>query len=179
MEASRGRGSVGSVIAVWEPAPGDTAWWVPDGEVESQIADTFDYFDVVGMYADPSHWRDQVMRWQNSYGSRVRVSASGPHPFMWPTTTGTRTSQMLEEFESAVRGRRLCHGGNPTLTRHVLNARRRPKAHGMSIAKEHPRSPRKIDAAMAAALAYEARRDAIGKGLDKPREAMFVPRRIR
>jgi hypothetical protein len=32
---------------------------------------------------------------------------------------------------------------------------------------------------MAAALAYEARRDAVGKGLDKPRETMFVPYRIR
>jgi hypothetical protein len=166
------------VIAIWEPAPGHTQWWVPDGEVDAQIAEMFEYFDVVGLYADPAMWRDQVARWESTYGSRLRVAASGPHPMMFPTTAGRRTSTMLEEFESAVRARRLCHGGGPTLTRRVLNARRRPKPHGMTIATEHPRSDRKIDAAMAACLAYEARRDAIAKGVGR-KVPMFVPYRIR
>jgi hypothetical protein len=41
------------VIAIWEPAPGHTDWWVPDDEVDAQIAETFDYFDVVGLYTRP------------------------------------------------------------------------------------------------------------------------------
>jgi hypothetical protein len=166
------------VIAIWEPAPGHTNWWVPDDEVDAQIAETVGYFDVVGLYADPAHWRDQIARLEATFASRLKVAASGPHPMMFPTTAGRRTSTMLEEFESAVRARRLCHGGGPSVSRHILNARRRPKPHGMTIAKEHPRSDRKIDAAMAACLAYEARRDAIAKGVGR-KEPMFVPYRIR
>jgi phage terminase large subunit-like protein len=59
----------------------------------------------------------------------------------------------------------MSHDGSTTLTRHVLNARRRVSRSGVSIAKEHPGSPRKIDAAMAAVLAYEARADAVATGV--------------
>jgi hypothetical protein len=167
-------------IAVWEPTPDDRSWWVPEREVEEVVEATFDRYDVVGFYCDPSHWRDQVTRWEQRYGSKLRVSASGPHPAMWPTSSGARMATALEEFESAVRGRRLHHNNDPTLSRHILNARRRPRPTGMQIAKEHPRSDRKIDGAIAAVLAWEARRDALSAGLDQPpATAMFVPFRIR
>jgi hypothetical protein len=51
------------------------------------------------------------------------------------------------------------------LTRHALNARRRISRSGVTIAKEHPGSPRKIDAVMAAVLAYECRQDAVALGV--------------
>jgi hypothetical protein len=86
---------------------------------------------------------------------------------MFPTSAGRRTSTMLEEFESAVRARRLSHGGGPTSSRHILNARRRPKPHGMTIAKEHPRSDGRSTRRWPAVPAYEARRDAISRGLDR------------
>jgi hypothetical protein len=37
----------------------------------------------------------------------------------------------------------------------------------MGIGKEHPKSPKKIDAAMAAVLAYECRADAVAAGITK------------
>jgi hypothetical protein len=52
--------------------------------------------------------------------------------------------------------------------RHVLNAKRRPMGRNhMGIGKEHPKSPKKIDAAMSAVLAYECRADAVAAGITK------------
>jgi hypothetical protein len=42
---------------------------------------------------------------------------------------------------------------------------------GITISKEYPGSPRQIDAAMAAVLAYEARADAVALGLNRERRA--------
>ena len=52
-------------------------------------------------------------------------------------------------------------------THNVLNARRNGRI-GVTISKEHPHSPRKIDGAMAAVLAYECRGDAVALGLARP-----------
>jgi phage terminase large subunit-like protein len=41
------------------------------------------------------------------------------------------------------------------LTRHVLNAQVRPTSYGDAITKDHPDSPRKIDAAAAGVVAYD------------------------
>ena len=66
-----------------------------------------------------------------------------------------------------------------TLTRHVLNARRREGRMGITISKEYPRSPKKIDAAMAAVLAYEARADAVASGVRTATANTYMPRRLR
>jgi hypothetical protein len=48
------------------------------------------------------------------------------------------------------------------------------------VSKDNPESPRKIDAAVAAILAYECRADAMSAGIGQESpEEMFVPRRIR
>ena len=60
--------------------------------------------------------------------------------------------------------------GSAPLIRHLINARRRITPQGVQIAKEHPMSPRKIDAAVAAILAYGARSDAIVAGFGRPRK---------
>jgi phage terminase large subunit-like protein len=75
------------------------------------------------------------------------------------------TVRALEQFYNAVIDGDLTHSGEDALTRHVLNAHRRPSRSGLQIAKEHPDSARKIDAAVAAVLAYEARLAAMAKGI--------------
>jgi phage terminase large subunit-like protein len=60
----------------------------------------------------------------------------------------------------------LAHGSS-VLTRHVLNAQHRESRSGIQIMKEHPESSRKIDAAVAAVLAWQCRVDAVAKGLGK------------
>ena len=74
---------------------------------------------------------------------------------------GVQASRALEAFHDAVVDREMTHDGGSVLTRHVLNARRRPGRSGMQVGKEHPESPRKIDAAVAAVLAWQARLDAL------------------
>lgn len=49
------------------------------------------------------------------------------------------------------------HDGNPLLTGHVVNARRRPSRWGLSFGKVHREHPAKVDALAAAILASMAR----------------------
>jgi hypothetical protein len=67
------------------------------------------------------------------------------------------------------------------LSEHIANARRRKETVRDSegrpmwtIQKDRPGSPAKIDAAMAALLAWEARSDAIASGATKPRRRRVV-----
>jgi phage terminase large subunit-like protein len=63
-----------------------------------------------------------------------------------------------------------------TLLRHIINARVWERPAGNVIGKESKKSPKKIDACMAATLAYEARAAYLHHG-DKPKST-FVPRRV-
>jgi phage terminase large subunit-like protein len=90
--------------------------------------------------------------------------------------TGGRSglvARALEQFHSAVVDGELSHDGPVTLTRHVLNAVRHP-VHPEQIAK--PDERRKIDAAVAAVLAWQARLAAVAAGAVR---STGVPRRIR
>ena len=62
------------------------------------------------------------------------------------------------------------HDGSSVLGRHVVNARRRPNRHGISIGKEAPKSPRKIDGAVAMIIARQARRLVLGSKQWKERQ---------
>jgi len=57
-------------------------------------------------------------------------------------------------FYDAVTDNRLTHSGNPALARHVGNASVKIDSMGPRLKKEHRASPRKIDAAVAAVIAF-------------------------
>lgn len=168
-------------IGVWEQpsGPAGDGWQVPVTEVDAAVAATFGRYNVVGFYADPAKWETYVATWEARYHARLKVKASRDHPIEWWMTGGRAglIVRALEQFHSAVVDREATHDGSYALTRHVLNARRRPTRSGLQIAKEHPDSPRKIDAAVAAVLAWQARLDALAAGVGK--QTTFVPRRIR
>lgn len=169
-------------LAVWEQPPGPAGehWQVPVGEVDAAVEHAFATFDVVGFYADPSKWESYIAKWEAAHGKRLKAKASRDHPIEFWMAGGhvLRTVRALESFHSAVLDDGLTHDGSYALTRHVLNARRRTSRSGMQISKEHPDSERKIDAAVAAVLAFQARNDAIAAGavVEQP---MSIPRRIR
>lgn len=169
-------------LGVWEqPAgPAGDGWRVPVTEVDAAVDYAFSRYNVVGFYADPAKWETYVAAWAAKYGSRLKVKASRDHPIEWWMTGGRShlIVKALELFHGALLDGELSHDGSYALTRHVLNARRRPTRSGITIAKEHPDSARKIDAAIAATLANLARVDAIAKGVNTP-STSFVPRRIR
>jgi phage terminase large subunit-like protein len=58
----------------------------------------------------------------------------------------------------------LTHDGDSTFSTHVLNAHKRSRGDLYAITKDRKHSPHKIDAAVAATLAYAARTQAIEEG---------------
>ena len=169
-------------VGVWEQPSGVAGkdWRVPVVEVEATVREAFEGYNVVGMYCDPAKWETYIAAWEATYGSRLLVKASRSNPMEWWMTggRGTLIVRALEQFRSAVVDKDLGHDGSAALTRHVINARRRVSRSGIQISKEHPDSARKIDAAVAAVLAWQARLDAIAAGaLDV--EESWVPVRVR
>lgn len=147
-------------IQVWEKPEGDLGrdWEVPFLEVDEVTRLTLDTYDVRWMYADPAYWQDIVGRWALDYPDVV---------FEFWTHRRSAMVQAIERFETAVNTRGLLISSadrDEVLVRHLLNAHEQEVPGGKLIRKETPKSDRKIDAAMAAVLAYQARGDAIEAG---------------
>jgi hypothetical protein len=166
-------------IRVWEQPANEPDWQVPATEVEAEVRSVFATYKVVGFYADPAKWETYIADWEAAFGARLKVKATQAHPIQWWMTGGRvqMTVRALEKFESAVVDGELTHDGASELTRHVLNARRRLSRSGVQIGKENPDSPKKIDAAVAAVLAWQARLDAVAAGLGR-KPTPVIPRRL-
>jgi len=145
-------------------------------EVEAAVRDTFARYDVVGFYADPSGWEGQIAKWEAEYHKRLKVKAHAQAPIKWWMNQTIKVGRAVESFATAVRGGEMTHDGAYTLTRHVLNARRRVDRNNVRIDKEHKESSRKIDAAHAALLAWQARLDAVAANVSKPRRSRKLTR---
>lgn len=161
------------LVGCWEPGHDGM---VDREAVDAAVGQAFQRWQVVGFYADPALWQDYIDSWTRKHGRKLRLKVTKDRPIEWWTNRATAIVAALERFHTAVVGRGLTHSGDSVLAAHVLNARRRVGRVGVTIAKEHPKSARKIDAAMAAVLAYEARCDALAQGVIPA--ARPAPRRI-
>lgn len=159
------------LLGCWEKpdGPAGDGWQVDRQAVDAAVFAAFERLNVVGFYADPAYWADTIDRWMAEFGPRLRVRASQQRPLEWWTNRPKAMVDALDRFHEAVLTGQLTHDGGTVLTRHVLNARRRVGRSGITISKEFPGSPRKIDAAMAAVLAYECRGDAVTAGYARPK----------
>jgi len=168
-------------VDVWEQPSGPAGrdWVVPVTLVDAAVHEAFRRWTVVGFFADPAKWETHIAGWEAKFARQLKVKATREHPIQWWMTGGRATLivRALEQFHDAVVDGELTHDGGFALTRHVLHARRRPGRSGIQIAKEHPDSPRKIDAAVAAVLAWQARLAAIAAGVGQARRS-GVARRI-
>ena len=160
------------IIGAWEQPhgfvdPTGEGWEVPVGEVDAAMRKAFQDFRVVGCYCDPALWQGTVADWTAKYGHKMiaKATASNPMEFWMIGGNNKRTVDALEKFEDAVLNLELRHFDEPILTSHVLNARLKESNVGYQIGKETPYSPHKIDAAVAAVLAWRARLDAVAKGV--------------
>jgi hypothetical protein len=115
------------------------------------------------LYADDQYIGPLIERWQNRFGQRRCVvwHTNRPRPIAWA----------VRAYEEAVAAGDVSHDGDETFVAHVRNARRRKltvlddKERQMhTLSKDTILSPRKIDAAMAAVLSWEARSDCIAMG---------------
>jgi hypothetical protein len=157
-------------------------WRVPTEQVDAKVRETIARYNVVGFYADPAKWESYVAKWEAEFGARLQVKATRTNPIVWWMTGGRAHAsvQAIGQFHGAVVDREMTHDGGSTLARHVLNARRRVSRTGTQIAKDHPESPRKIDAAIAAVLAWQCRLDALAAGISGSKKSLpYMPHRIR
>lgn len=157
-------------VRVWEAGDVKEDWpdWTPPiPEIEAELGEAFARYNVVAFYADPGRdWRSHVNAWEARYGSRAKVRVTRTHPFEW-WMTGGRARQVetaVEALEGAVVNGDMTHCGSAALTRHVLAARRYLSHGRLALRKPSEASVHKIDAAVAAVLAWQARLDAVAAG---------------
>ena len=126
------------------------------------MREAFERFDVARMYCDPREWRSEIDEWRGTYGDRVVLE--------FDTNRPKQMSEALERFHPAAVTDQLSHDPScelgAVLTTHVLNARKTYSVRGgyLQIRKPVVNGKEKIDAAVSAVLATEARGDAMAHG---------------
>jgi phage terminase large subunit-like protein len=152
------------LLGVWE-APDDLPQWeVPASEVDALLGSVMERFKVLRGYFDPPLWRSEIDGWAREFGDK---------PVERFETSRSRMYGAIERFRTDVATGRLTHSGDVTLTRHVLNCQtREARGGGYLLQKERSSSKHKIDAAVAAVLAYEARAAVLAAGGGRSRVPM-------
>lgn len=155
------------VVDIWE-AGGSTEWatWQPPyGEIEATVAAMFDRYKVAAFYGDPAAgWAGIFAHWDY----KVERPASAASPYSFSPTRTIQYSEAAEGLTQALRaGYGISHDNNAKFTEHMLNGRARFDSLGrLSVGKDGGHSPRKVDAAVAAVMAWRARMDVLAKGED-------------
>ncbi len=180
------------LLACYEPPDGPEGddWEVDREAVDADVRAAMKTYTVVGFYADPPHWKDYLDAWHKLYAAKMTVRSTEKRPLEFWTNRPTIMVSAVLRFWEAVKEERLSftpaadRTGDEqqralTLRRHVLNARRRLSKVGINIHKEHPHSKKRIDAAMAAVLAYEAAQAAVAAGAGERKKPRYRPKRLR
>lgn len=167
-------------LGMWQKPPSartdkDRAWLAPRQKVDAAVTAAFEAYTVVGFYGDPSHvledetmdryWDGLFDDWHRRYKGRLRVWArqgkDNGHAVMFDMAQMDNQKRFVEALGitgADIEGKSLSHDGDARLRNHVLNARRQPTRAGLSIAKEHRESRKKIDLAVCAVGARMVRR---------------------
>lgn len=135
------------VIGCWEDDYSDD-WMVPRDEVEAAIEDAFDLYDVRAFQCDTAYWLAEFQRWQEQYGRRIVLDF---------TMSNARAVPAVQELYAAVKDQGISHSNDPRLNRHMANAVVYETPRGITIKKQSKDSKHKIDLAMAACMANDAR----------------------
>jgi phage terminase large subunit-like protein len=141
------------LVKAWEKSEDDDDDWRVDiAEVEQTIIDFCQvHRNVREIACDPFRWQRSMQILENM----------GLPIVEYPSTSPRRMVPACAKFYDAVVEKRIIHDGDPLLARHLDNAVTKIDALGPRIVKEKRDSPRKIDAAVAAVLAFD--RASVGK----------------
>nr|PZN15977.1 MAG: terminase [Mycolicibacterium hassiacum] len=152
-------------VGVWEPDPShDTDDVVPVHEVDAAVERAFDRWKVLAFFADVKEWESFTkVTWPDRYADQLLIKAvpggKTPEPIAWDMRSHVYDFTMaVEHVEAEIKDRAFTHDGDSRTARHIANARRRPNRWGVSIGKESPDSPRKVDAAVCVVGARMVRR---------------------
>ena len=147
------------VIRVWNPE--DHGGQVPREQIDATVRWAFAHYKVVGFRADVKEFESYIAAWTTDFGRKMKVKASPGKPIEFDMRGQTKRFAFdCEKFLDAVDEMAICHGGDRILAVHILNAHRHPtKYDAISIRKASKDSSRKIDAAVAAVLAFGIRQE--------------------
>lgn len=152
-------------VMTWEIPPDVPLdeWEILESDVDPYIADLFNQYRVERFYGDPFYWESALSRWARDHGTKKVIA--------WHTNRPRQMAETVRAFDTALRSSEFTYDGSETVTTHVGNAFRRDLTirddNGKPmwiIQKERHNSPKKIDACMAAILAWTARTDAVKAG---------------
>jgi phage terminase large subunit-like protein len=134
------------MIQTWEKQPEDTDdWRVNTQDVEDAIIQFCSRHTVKEIACDP-------YRWQRSMDAMLEM---GLPVIEFPSTSPSRMVSACQKFYTSVTEQTMIHDGDALLERHLSNAVIKTDRLGPRIVKEHRGSPRKIDAAVAAVIAFD------------------------
>jgi phage terminase large subunit-like protein len=134
------------LVNLWEKQPGDRDDWRVDiGGVEARILETCGRLNVVEVACDP-------YRWQRSMEA---LAEAGVPITEYPSSSPARMVPATAKFFDAVVSGEVSHDHSPALARHLANCVIKTDQKGPRVVKEHRGSPRKIDAAVAALIAFD------------------------
>ncbi|HUH52599.1 MAG TPA: terminase, partial [Microbacteriaceae bacterium] len=163
-------------LGLWQAPPQKRRgeWVAPRAEVSQRVRALFKEYKILGFWGDPSHtkedgtldlfWQPVIDEWHRNFGSKLTLWASTKHSIAWDMSNTSSAGKgrlfvpAAEAFVEAVENGEIQHDGNVELARHVKNARRFPTKFGVSLSKDGPESPRKIDLAVCAVGASLMRR---------------------
>lgn len=132
------------VVGAWEKPAGNDGWRVPIADVEAAVIEACRAYRVVEVTADP-------YRWQRS----LEVLAAEGLPITEFPQNTQRLAPATSRFHDAVMDGRLTHDGDWRLSRHIGHCVLKTDARGSRIAKEAKTSPKVIDLAVAALMAFD------------------------
>lgn len=185
-----------STLGVWQrppnwpspETPGYVPWSVPRDDVDGVVVNAFGRFKVLAFFADPGsgqdedgemYWDTYLDRWGQTFGKKLLLRAVSAGPKAHAVRWDMRDRRHQEEFTEAVKRtredilqRQLMHDGHKVMRTHVINARRRTNAWGITIGKEHRESARKIDLAVCMVGARMLRRTVLNSPKNQKRSTV-------
>lgn len=134
------------VEGLWE-ADDDPTWRVPREDVGSVVDEAMVKYQVVELACDPWGWRSEIEGWAKRHGRRRVVEFN--------TGAAQRMAPATDRLFQAVVTGGCSHDGDPRMAAHMGNCVAKPTPLGDLVSKDKKGSPRKIDAAVAAIVAFE------------------------
>lgn len=151
------------VLGLWEQPEGKAGegWEAPEDEINERVHEVFSEYGVVAFYADPARWETVISKWEAKYRSRLKVKAKPAKPISWYMNDRAKSAAAVDLFKNAMMDKEVIHFEQNDLGKHIRNARAVKKRYGVTLYKPVGHEERKIDAAIAAVLAWQARVDAL------------------
>jgi phage terminase large subunit-like protein len=135
-------------LGIWERPEGVKEWTVPRGEVLGAIDAALARYEVRMLAADDTFGRIWAMDLEALQGKGIEVVE-------WPTRSQSRIAPAAAQVYGAIKDKRLTQDGDPVLAAHVGHCVSKGTRWGLVPTKESPDSPRHIDGAIAAIIAYD------------------------